>query len=106
MPLPARTGISPEVAATSFTTIAVAEIPEMVYNSNAIENLTLTLKDTEDLLLRDIVRKDRYIREVFEAKNLSRIMESLLADPSRLSGSGSTGEARRRAFHGSRSAHT
>jgi Fic family protein len=63
--------------------IAVAEIPEMVYNSNAIENSTLTLKDTEDILLRDIVRKDRDIREVFEAKNLSRVMESLLADPSR-----------------------
>jgi Fic family protein len=62
--------------------IAVAEIPEMVYNSNAIENSTLTLKDTEDILLRDIVRKDHNIREVFEAKNLSRIMESLLADPS------------------------
>lgn len=62
--------------------IAVAEIPEMVYNSNAIENSTLTLKDTEDILLRDIVRKDRNIREVYEAKNLSRIMESLLAAPS------------------------
>ena len=62
--------------------IAVAEIPEMVYNSNAIENSTLTLKDTEDILLRDIVRKDRNIREVYEAKNLSKIMGSLLADPS------------------------
>ncbi len=66
-----------------FHDIAVAEIPEMVYNSNAIENSALTLKDTEDILLRNIVRKDRDIREVFEAKNLSRIMESLLADPSR-----------------------
>ncbi len=63
--------------------IAIAEIPEMVYNSNAIENSTLTLKDTEDILLRDIVRKDRDIREVYEAKNLSRIMKSLLAAPSR-----------------------
>ena len=26
--------------------IAIAEIPEMVYNSNAIENSTLTLHDT------------------------------------------------------------
>ncbi len=26
--------------------IALAEIPEMVYNSNAIENSTLTLEDT------------------------------------------------------------
>jgi Fic family protein len=63
--------------------IATAEIPEMVYNSNAIENSTLTLKDTEDILLRDIVRKDRDIREVYEAKNLSRIMGSLLDDPAR-----------------------
>lgn len=55
----------------------------MVYNSNAIENSTLTLKDTEDILLRDIVRKDRDIREVYEAKNLARIMEALLAAPSR-----------------------
>jgi Fic family protein len=60
--------------------IAVAEIPEMVYNSNAIENSTLTLKDTEDILLRDMVRKDRDIREVFEAKNLSKIMIALLAE--------------------------
>ena len=28
-----------------------AEIPEAVYNSNAIENSTLTLKDTEKILL-------------------------------------------------------
>lgn len=63
--------------------IAVAEIPEMVYNSNAIENSTLTLKDTEDILLRDIIRKDRDIREIYETKNLARIMDSLLADPAR-----------------------
>ena len=63
--------------------IAVAEIPEMVYNSNAIENSTLTLKDTEDILLRDIVGKNRDIREIYEAKNLARIMDSLLADPAR-----------------------
>lgn len=62
--------------------IAIAEIPEMVYNSNAIENSTLTLKDTEDILLRDIVRNDRNIREVYEAKNLAKIMGSLLADHS------------------------
>ena len=28
-----------------------AEIPESVYNSNAIENSTLTLKETEKILL-------------------------------------------------------
>ena len=28
-----------------------AELPELVYNSNAIENSTLTLKETEKILL-------------------------------------------------------
>jgi len=63
--------------------IAIAEIPESVYNSNAIENSTLTLKDTEDILLRDIVRKDRDIREIYEAKNLAKTTEDLLADTTR-----------------------
>ncbi len=58
--------------------IAIAEIPEMVYNSNAIENSTLTLKDTEDILLRDTIKKDHDIREVYEAKNLANITEYLL----------------------------
>jgi Fic family protein len=61
--------------------IAVAEIPEMVYNSNAIENSTLTLKDTEDILLRDTIKKDHDIREIYEAKNLANITESLLKKP-------------------------
>jgi Fic family protein len=58
--------------------IAIAEIPEMVYNSNAIENSTLTLKDTEDILLRNTVKKDHDIREVYEAKNLAKITTHLL----------------------------
>lgn len=61
--------------------IAIAEIPEMVYNSNAIENSTLTLKDTEDILLRDTIKKDHDIREIYEAKNLAHITEQLLKDP-------------------------
>jgi len=61
--------------------IAFAEIPEMVYNSNAIENSTLTLKDTEDILLRDTIKKDHDIREVYEAKNLANITEYLLKNP-------------------------
>jgi Fic family protein len=60
----------------------------MVYNSNAIENSTLTLKDTEDILLRDIVRKDRDIREVYEAKNLSRIMGQEAAQGMRIKSRG------------------
>jgi Fic family protein len=52
-----------------------AEIPEMVYNSNAIENSTLTLKETEKILLEMEVSRDISVREAFEAKNLARIIE-------------------------------
>lgn len=58
--------------------ISLAELPEMVYNSNAIENSTLTLEDTEDILIRDQIRTDHEIREIYEAKNLARAMEYLL----------------------------
>jgi Fic family protein len=50
-----------------------AEIPESVYNSNAIENSTLTLKETEKILLDMEVSRDVSVREVFEAKNLARV---------------------------------
>lgn len=52
-----------------------AEIPEGVYNSNAIENSTLTLKETEKILLDMEVPRKVSVREVFEAKNLARVME-------------------------------
>lgn len=50
-----------------------AEIPEAVYNSNAIENSTLTLKETEKILLDMEVSRDVSVREIFEAKNLARV---------------------------------
>ena len=52
--------------------IAEAEVAEQVYNSNAIENSTLTLEETEKILLQ--IDLDRFIteREIFEAKNLAR----------------------------------
>ncbi len=55
--------------------VSEAEIPEQVYNSNAIENSTLTLEETEKILLQ--IDLDRFIseREVFEAKNLARVVE-------------------------------
>ncbi|MCA9364330.1 MAG: Fic family protein [Candidatus Moranbacteria bacterium] len=55
--------------------ISEAEIPEQVYNSNAIENSTLTLEDTEKILLQ--IDLDKYVsdREIFEAKNLARVVE-------------------------------
>jgi Fic family protein len=51
-----------------------AEIPESVYNSNAIENSTLTLRETEKILLEMEVSRDVSVREVYEAKNLSRVI--------------------------------
>ncbi len=62
--------------------ITFAEIPEQVFNSNAIENSTLTLKDTEDILLRGQILRDAEIREVYEAKNLGRALELLIENPS------------------------
>lgn len=54
--------------------ITEAEIPEQVYNSNAIENSTLTLEETEKILLQ--IELDRFVneREIFEAKNLARVV--------------------------------
>lgn len=51
------------------------ELVEGVYNSNAIENSTLTLKETEQILLQMEVSRDFSLREVFEAKNLATIMQ-------------------------------
>ncbi len=54
-----------------------AEIPEVVYNSNAIENSTLTLKETEKILLEMKLSRNVDLREVFEAKNLARVMQHI-----------------------------
>ena len=56
------------------TLIAETEVAEQVYNSNAIENSTLTLEETEKILLQ--IDLDRFIseREIFEAKNLARVV--------------------------------
>ena len=54
--------------------IAESEVSEQVYHSNAIENSTLTLEETEKILLQ--IDMDRFIteRELFEAKNLARVV--------------------------------
>ncbi len=54
--------------------IAETEVAEQVYNSNAIENSTLSLEETEKILLQ--IDLDRYVseRELFEAKNLARVV--------------------------------
>lgn len=52
-----------------------AEVPENVYNSNAIENSTLTLKETENILLEQELSRNVSLREVYEAKNLARVVD-------------------------------
>ena len=54
--------------------ISEAEVAEQVYNSNAIENSTLSLKETEKILLQ--LDLDRYVSEceIFEARNLARVV--------------------------------
>jgi Fic family protein len=51
------------------------ELPESVYNSNAIENSTLTLKETERILLEMEMSGNLNLREVFEVKNLARVIK-------------------------------
>jgi Fic family protein len=55
--------------------IAETEVSEQVYNSNAIENSTLSLEETDKILLQ--IELERYIsqREMFEAKNLARVVQ-------------------------------
>ena len=57
------------------TMIDEVETAESVYNSNAIENSTLSLEETERILMEQILSRNVSIREVYEAKNLARVME-------------------------------
>ena len=59
----------------------ISEVPEMVYNSNAIENSTLTLEETENIIFFDKIKKDHDIREIYEAKNLVKVIEVLRKEP-------------------------
>ncbi|MEK7073297.1 MAG: Fic family protein [Patescibacteria group bacterium] len=54
--------------------ISEAEVAEQVYNSNAIENSTLSFEETEKILLQ--INLDRFVseREIFETKNLARVV--------------------------------
>ena len=61
--------------------LTISELPEMVYNSNAIENSTLTLEDTEDILILGQIRTDHRIREIYEVKNLASAIEYLIDNP-------------------------
>jgi Fic family protein len=56
-----------------------SEVPESVYNSNAIENSTLTLEDTERILLAVEISRHMDLREVHEAQNLARVVDYIRA---------------------------
>lgn len=61
-----------------------AEVAESVYNSNAIENSTLSLPETEKILLEMEVSRNVSVREVYEAINLARVLAfvwALAAEP-------------------------
>ncbi len=51
-----------------------AEMPESVYNSNAIENSTLSISETEKILMEMEVSRKISVREAFEARNLARVI--------------------------------
>ena len=55
------------------TMVDDTEIVERVYNSNAIENSTLTLPETEKILIQLEINRHVSLREVFEAKNLALV---------------------------------
>ncbi|MDR0488995.1 MAG: Fic family protein [Propionibacteriaceae bacterium] len=57
--------------------ITVAEVAESVHQSNAIENSTLTLEDTERILAGSVPKTSQDLREIFEAKNLARVTDLL-----------------------------
>lgn len=62
----------------ALTQITLAELAESVHQSNAIENSTLTLDDT-DRILEGLLPSGRHdLREVYEAKNLAAVTEDLL----------------------------
>jgi len=54
-----------------------AELPERVYNSNAIENSTLSLPETEKILLQQKISRQISLREIFETKNLNLVYQYL-----------------------------
>ncbi len=61
------------------TLLEESELPEAVYNSNAIENSTLTLDDTEKILMHQALPPHHSQREIFEAINLGKVTEYLAA---------------------------
>ena len=54
-----------------------SEMAEAIYNSNAIENSTLTLKETDKIIHGQKVPPGHSLREIYEAQNLAAIKKKL-----------------------------
>lgn len=65
--------------------IALAELAETVQQSNAIENSTLSLDDTERILAGQLPSGRHDLREIYEAKNLAAVTSDLLVSTEPLS---------------------
>ncbi|MDR0285081.1 MAG: Fic family protein [Propionibacteriaceae bacterium] len=65
--------------------IALAELPESVHQSNAIEGSTLSLEDTERVVQGLTPDGGRLVREVYEAANLAAVTVDLLSSTAPLS---------------------
>jgi Fic family protein len=53
----------------------------MVYHSNAIENSSLTLEDTEDIIEEGRISRGAKVREIYEAKNLADVIHIVIENP-------------------------
>lgn len=65
--------------------VALAELAETVQQPNAIENSTLTLEDTEQVLAGRLPSGRHDLREINEARNLAAVTTDLLASTEPLS---------------------
>jgi Fic family protein len=61
--------------------VSEVELPDMVYNSNAIENSTLSLRDTVSILIDKRPVKHASLRETYEAVNLAEVIAYLDKNP-------------------------
>jgi Fic family protein len=68
-------------SASALAEISQAELAEAVYHSDAIENSTLTLEDTERILVGLVPKGQHPLREVFEAANLAAVTRDLFDNP-------------------------
>ncbi len=73
------------IDATAFEQITRAELAESVQQSNAIENSTLTLDDTERILAGRLPSGAHDLGEVYEARNLAAVTEERLGSTEPLS---------------------